>query len=403
MKEKLTRNIGLKILSIILAAILWLVITNVEDPVTTKFFDNIPVQVMNEDELKKLGQVYEIIEGKTIDFTVSARRTVKENLTSSDFRVTADLANLSDLNTVTIKITCPRYGDRVTITNVSTQVMKIEREEVAEDRFSVNVKIKGEPSDNYYVYEKSVTRLLSVSGPKSKIENINQIVVEVDVTGMAKSFAIDEKPKALDEKGEEIENLNFGVDTVTAEIKMYPTKVIDLQIIPTGKPAYGYVMTTPDFEPKSIKVAGTGSALKKIDQLMIEENIEGAKENIEKVVNISDNLPEGLILVGDTQTATVDIPIVKADTKDISIWPEDIDIKNQSVNLDMAFQSIGPIMIQLVGPSEIMDEVTAKSIKPFIDLDNFTSGSYEVSVEMNLPEFVTLKNNSTVRVLLTYK
>lgn len=403
MKEKLTRNIGLKILSIILAAILWLVITNAEDPVTTKFFDNIPVTVLNGDELKKIGQVYDVIEGETIDFTISARRSVKENLTSSDFRVTADLANLSDLNTVTIKITCPRYGDRVTITNVSNQVMKIEREEVAEDRFSVNVKIKGEPSDNYYVYEKSVTRLLSVSGPKSKIEKIDQIVVEVDVTGMAKSFAIDEKPKALDEKGEVIENLKFGVDTVTAEIKMYPTKVIDLKIIPTGQPINGYVMTTPDYEPKTITVAGTASALKKIDQLMIEENIDVASESIEKVVNIADNLPEGLILVGDTQTATVDIPIVKAETKEISIWPEDIDINNQSANLNLVYQNIGPVVVKLAGPSELMDKVTAKSIKPHINLSNYTNGSYEVSVELNLPEFVTLESNSTVRVLLTSK
>lgn len=403
MKEKLTRNIGLKILSIILAAILWLVITNLEDPIATKFFDNIPVQILNDEELKKLGQVYNIIEGKTIDFTVSTRKSIKDNLTSSDFKVTADFQYLSDLNTVTIKITCPRYGDQVAITNVSSQVMKIEREEVAEDRFSVNVKIKGEPADNYYVYEKSVKRLLSVSGPKSKIEKISQVIVEVDVSGMAKSFSIDEKPKALDENGEEIEDLIFGADTVEAEVKMYPTKEIALQIIPTGKPAGGYVMTTIDYEPKTIKVAGPMSVLKKYDQLTIEESIDGATGNIEKVVNIAESLPEGLILVGEIQTASVDIPIIKAETKELSLWPDSISVKHIPDGMDVVFQNVGPITLKLSGPPEALDGISLKSLKPYIDLNNYTIGSYEVSIVLDLPEMVTLESGSSVRVLLTYR
>ena len=67
MKEKLTRNIGLKILSIVLAAILWLVITNIDDPIKTKNFYNVPVEILNEDAIASLNQVYDIKEGETID------------------------------------------------------------------------------------------------------------------------------------------------------------------------------------------------------------------------------------------------------------------------------------------------------------------------------------------------
>ena len=105
MKEKLTRNIGLKILSIVLAAILWLVITNIDDPIKTKNFYNVPVEILNEDAIASLNQVYDIKEGETIDFTVAARRSIIENLALSDFRVTADFSKLSDVNAVTIDIT----------------------------------------------------------------------------------------------------------------------------------------------------------------------------------------------------------------------------------------------------------------------------------------------------------
>src|SRR5690554_4778221 len=115
MKEKLTRNIGLKILSVILAALLWLVITNVNDPVMYETFSDMPVTILNEDLINTSKQSYEIIEGETVDFKVAARRSIIESLRKSDFDVTADLANLSNVNAVNITITPRRYKDEIEI------------------------------------------------------------------------------------------------------------------------------------------------------------------------------------------------------------------------------------------------------------------------------------------------
>ena len=278
MKEMLTRNIGLKILSIILAAILWLVITNLDDPVTTKTFNNVPVETLNVDEITDLGQVYNILEGKTINFTVAARRKIADTLTVSDFSVTADFSKLSDVNAVTIKINCPRYAGGVTVTDGLYQVMKINREELTKKNFNVNVVQKGEPAEGYYVAEKTTTKIIVVSGPKTKIESIDQIVVNVDVSEEAGSFRTTEEPKALDKEGNEIDasNLTFSDSTVAVNIGMYRTKTIDLLITPTGKPADGSVMTTVDFEPKTIEVAGTDEALLNIKTLTVMEDIDGA-------------------------------------------------------------------------------------------------------------------------------
>ncbi|MHB8129656.1 MAG: CdaR family protein, partial [Mobilitalea sp.] len=198
MKEKLTRNIGLKVLSIILATILWLVITNVDDPVTSEDFFNVPVEIINKDAIASRDLIYEIIEGEAIDFTVAARRSIADDLTVSDFKVTVDFAKLSDVYAVTINITCPRYGEDVTVTEGLYQVMKVNLEELAEKPFKVNVVQKGEPSEGYYVGEKTASTIIRVSGPKSKIERIKDIVVEVDVSEVSEKFRAIEEPKALD-------------------------------------------------------------------------------------------------------------------------------------------------------------------------------------------------------------
>jgi len=402
MKEKLTRNIGLKVLSLILAAILWLVITNVDDPVTTKYFDNVPVQILNEDEITKLGQVYEIVEGKTINFTVAARRSIKDNLTVSDFKVTADFSKLSDVNAVTINIYCPRYGSEVTVTNGLYQVMKVNLEALAEKHFKVNVIQKGEPAEGYYVAEKTANTIIRVSGPKSKIERIAEIVVDVDVSDVAGSFRTSEEPKALDEDGKEIDssNLKFSDTSVPVNIGMYRTKKIDMQIVPTGKPADGYVMTTLDYEPKTIEIAGTDDALNSIDQLTVNENIDGANQNIEKEINIQEQLPEGIILVGDNQTAVINIAIVKADTKEVLIWPADIDIKNKPDNINVTWQNIAPISVKVTGPADEVADVTVNTLKPYIDLNSYSNGSYDIAIGISVTGYVTLLNNPTGRILL---
>ncbi len=403
MKEKLTRNVGMKILSIILAALLWLIITNLEDPVVTKFFDDVTVRVLNEDEIEAKDQVYEIIEGATIDFTIAAKRSIKENLTKSDFLVTADLSKLSEFDTVTIKITCPRYGNEVTVIDGLSQVLKVKREDVEEQQFKVNVTQKGEPPEGYYVANKSAKKLINVFGPASKIERIAEVVVEVDVSTFEGSFSTEKAPKALDKDGKEIDasNLKFSDQYIPVDVTMYRTKVIDLTIETVGEPGEGFMLaSTPEYEPKTIEVTGKYEDLNSITSLTIKEDITGITEDLEKEVNIKEQLPEGIILVGDNETAVVKITLEKAKTKEVMIWPADIDIRNKPQDLDAAFVNTTPITAVFYGPVKDIDAITLNSLKPYIDLSSYSAGTYEVSLKVEADSQEFLMSELTTRIYL---
>jgi YbbR domain-containing protein len=407
MKEKLTRNIGLKVLSIILAAMLWLVITNVDDPVTTKYFDNVAVTPLNDDEITKNGEkVYEIIEGETIDFSVAARRSIADNLSASDFRVTADFSKLSDVNATTINIYSPRYGDQVTVTEGLYQVMKINVEDLVEKQFKVNVVQKGEPAEGYYVASKKAAgaaTLIRVAGPKSKIEQIAEVIVEVDVTNLSVPFNTYEEPVAKDKEGKEIDasNLKFSTKSIPVSIEMYRTKMINLLIETKGKPEDGYVMTAIDYEPKEIEIAGPDEALNAIDTLTINENIDGAVKNIEKEINIQEYLKDGLILTGENQTVAVNVTIEKVQTKELQIRSSDIDIRNKPSGLQAVIRTIGPITVKVEGPAKVIKDITTRNLKPYIDLSNYRGGTYDVAVQTTVPENAIVSNAPSVSVYLT--
>lgn len=404
MKEKLTRNLGLKVLSIILAVLFWLVITNVDDPIGPRTFRNVPVQILNENVITKLGQVYDITEGETINFTIEARRTILDDLSAADFVVTADFAHLSDVNAVSINISCPRYGDKVIVTDGKNQTMKISLESISSNKFKVDVMQKGEPVEGYFVGKKTASpNQVRVSGPKSRIDKIKEIAVEVDVTGVSGSYHTVVRPKALDKDGKEIDatKLQFSEDYITVGIDLYKKKTVNLQITASGEPAKGYVMTNMEYEPKTIEVAGEDEVLKNLRYLSITQNISGAKENIEKEINLEDKLQNGLVIVGEDKTAVINITIEKLVTKKFKIWPSEITLRNKPLNLTASIKTTGPITVKIKGPDSGFVNVDGFSLKPYLNLTNCSVGTYTLPVNVELAEHMSLIGNPDVNVFLS--
>ena len=80
MKNRLTRNWGLKLGSFLFAAILWLVVTNINDPIGTIRVYNVPVKIQNADLITNSGQVYEVLDDTDMldVVTISANRSIIE-------------------------------------------------------------------------------------------------------------------------------------------------------------------------------------------------------------------------------------------------------------------------------------------------------------------------------------
>ena len=95
MKFRLTENLGLKVAAVLFAALLWLVVVNVDDPVDSMVFRNIPVQVTNEEVITNTGKTYQIIEEtQTVSAIVYARRSVLSEISAEDIVAVADMREM---------------------------------------------------------------------------------------------------------------------------------------------------------------------------------------------------------------------------------------------------------------------------------------------------------------------
>ena len=97
MKKKLTNNLSLKIISVLIAVGIWLFASNANDPVDIKSYA-VKVNVVNDDYIYNSGQTYQIAdEDRTVMVYISGKKSVISN--RNDIMVEADMTQIVDKST----------------------------------------------------------------------------------------------------------------------------------------------------------------------------------------------------------------------------------------------------------------------------------------------------------------
>ena len=105
MKEKITNNLSLKILSLIVAIFIWLLVINVDNPIITKTFVVTDVQLLNEAYIDADGKMcMRDEEQQPIRVTIKAKRKILDDISVMDIRAVADLQQAVSLDTTPVMV-----------------------------------------------------------------------------------------------------------------------------------------------------------------------------------------------------------------------------------------------------------------------------------------------------------
>ena len=105
-KRILTSNLGLKIVSVLVACMMWIFVVNVDDPEKVQSFSDVKVEIRNSDcfGVDKTFSVQE--DTDKVKVWVKARESVLNKLQSKDFKVVADMRNVTLGNAVPYTLEC---------------------------------------------------------------------------------------------------------------------------------------------------------------------------------------------------------------------------------------------------------------------------------------------------------
>ena len=384
LKNLLTNNIGLKFLSVLFAMILWLVVVNIDDPDKTSTFTT-NITIANENAIADMGKSYSIInDSGTVTFRVTAKRSIIERLTNSDFKATADMENieLHDDGTaiVPIDISAVRYSSQLDIDRKKKN-LELAVEDLQSNQFKITAEATGTPAEGSAVGELKVSPdVLTISGPASVVSQISKVQAVIDVSEKFSDVEDNVVPVVYDASGNTLDTskLTFSQDTVQIKAQILSVKEIPINCETGGELESGYQQISVECEPKKIKVMGTAEKLNKITMITIPGealDISGAKETLTKDIDISTYLPDGVTLVDSSQAK----------------------IFNLSDDCSIEYQG-DKIPVTLKGYTSDLESLSAEDVMLSVDASGVQPGTNTLPLTLNLGSGYTLVEDSVVTI-----
>ena len=119
-------------------------------------------------------------------------------------------------------------------------------------------------------------------------------------------------------------------------------------------------------------------------------DVSGKKEDFDTRVNLTDFLPTGIELTtGTSETLIIRAEILPMDSRSYTISTKDITVENAPSDLEVVFET-DRIEIRVQENGSSLDELDIKDIEASIDLTGKEAGSYQIPVEITLPEGYSL-------------
>ena len=414
MKKSLTNNIGLKLLAFIFAFMLWLLVVNIDDPVGSKTFENIPVTIEHSEVVTQDQRSYQVLDGTdTVSVSVSATRSVLEKISAENIVATADMRELYLESQIPIEITIPGYEFESATASPRNVQVKIEQNK--SDTFPITVTTTGTERDGYVLGTvQADPERVTVNGPESVIDQISKVVAEVNVSGLSSDSSIDATLTYYDADNNEIsaEQLanNLGTTGVKVNVTLYHTARIPVTVDTSGVTAAdGYIISEVSWTPEEIQLAGEEDVLEALKEIRIPADaidITSISQRTEKTVDITPYLPEGTRLVDENgNNILVTARVAKEGTKSFDIPVGSITVNNLDDDLTISGYGSGDdLEVHIGGPQAQLDSLELGDLSVSIDLKSCTkAGEYEVPVTITLPSDASdcsVETSVTVKVTL---
>ena len=286
-KRILTSNLGLKIVSVLVACMMWIFVVNVDDPEKVQSFSDVKVEIRNSDcfGVDKTFSVQE--DTDKVKVWVKARASVLNKLQSKDFKVVADMRNVTLGNAVPYTLECTSSALTKANWECEPASLKIKIENVVQESFGVEVDTTGEPADGYDIGTSTIKEgdTINIAGAESLMNIIHRVSMSVSVNGLSSDKTVKGNIVVTDKNGtdftqSQLDKLVFTTSSgdlikdgvLSAKIQLWKVEQnVKVNIGTYGDPAPGYCVSEVKVTPENISIAGDEETLAELKERQREE------------------------------------------------------------------------------------------------------------------------------------
>jgi YbbR domain-containing protein len=374
MIKRIFNNLPVKIISFVVAAILWVIVIAGQSK-AGYFPGKIPINYVNTP-----SNMIAISDVDSVRVKIIADPSTWSKLTISNFTAKVDLSNLSEgTHTLPIKIISNSDAVRIVEENPATVLVRIELAKTK--AIPVVVKTVGQPKEGYDVISATTDpEEVNVTGPASLVDSLAQVTASVTLNDSIEDQSLQSKVMALNEQGESIEDLSFSPQQVAVKLKYgrsSTVKTVGIDVDTTGSLPSGYTLDKISVNPSSVTINGNENLLKNITDLSTKPlNLSNINSSITTDLDLV--LPDGITLVDSVKTVKVITTVKQIDVSRDIIIP--ISIANVGNGLKVDKLSSQTATISVEGMLENINNVSADDFSLAIDMSGKGKGDYNIDL-----------------------
>ena len=425
-KRKITDNIPLKIMSVAVAVVLWLIVVNIDNPIGTNYYTINDVELINKEYVESSDTIGKMCMPEqnqySIKIAITASKKIRDKIKVTDISAVADLQQAVSLDTnpvmVPITVTCSVPGVSSNDIKVTPQNLSVNLDEKETQEFVVNVS-RGDtkPGKDYEVGSLTANpEKVRITGPKTLVNKIDKVNATIELDGNTQDFTQDVNLTIIDKNQEALSDSEMNSLRIENNAKVVVTarlwkirQGVGISASYVGTPADGYEVGSVKTVPDTISVAGSIEGLESLAEnnnvITIPADsidISGESKDVEKKISLNNLLPDNVKLTSDSsEDVWVTVNILPVGSKEFDIPTKNIEVKNKPDDLQVTFET-AQIELRIKSDTKNMDDLDAqKDIKLSIDLDGKKEGNYEVPVKVVLPDGYETVEDVTTEVVIS--
>ena len=397
------QDLLLKVLSLALAVVLWAVVMDIDNPERNMRFDDVPVRIIGESQLKA-NTGLELIEGEDTTVTVSLRGQSKSvgEVRASQITATVDISGLTEANEYDLPVTVSVNKSGIETNYVNPAKVHVRVDRVESKDIPVEVNVTGTPTDGYRAGKPTTaTKKVTVEGPASDLAQVAKAVATVDVSGRDSSLTDYECNVTLyDQNGTPVTSTYVTSQTEKIKVSVPIYRVNNIPLTVTLKDGGNLTQNQVQcvIDPENVQVIASDQAvLNDIKEINLGEiDLGSVRTGTPITMSIKDKLPSGVSLVsGQPETANVTISVDGIATRKIQVskfaW-NDTAQENTPYKVEILTKSVE---MELRGSESQLEKVDVNNLSIGITYDSVSLGVGKhkvkgVATTIGLPSGVTL-------------
>ena len=396
------------IISFVLAVIIWLAYSMTVAPEKTRTISDVPISInLTNTVAEQLGLKAYGYEDITIDVEVSGKSHIVGQVTAEDLVITVKNINqIDDAGYKTLQLSAGSADGSFVVKSISKQYVQVYFDFPETREFEVTHNIiepEGGIADDGYHYGGAFygAKELKISGPKSELDKITEVVAETVVaTRLNKTTSMTAELSLRTSDGKVPQFISYD-DALVRDVSLsiQKTKLIKLKVEFDNVPEfYKNEPLNVGYSKQELLVAGTDSQISSFAYFEIGfidfRQLSPSNNTFEFEVKA----PNGISVIDETEKVSATVDMSGFAMEQFVLGVGNISFKNAPSGGTISITGfVGNV--QIVAPKQVIDSISSSSIVAEIDLAGVTLKPGVNEVELN----VGVKNRNDCWAYGTYK